>query len=325
MTRKLVDVAAGVLLRPDGSYLLGQRAQDTVYAGYWEFPGGKVEPGETPAQALCRELDEELGIRVTRLRPWLRREHLYEHAHVRLHFFEVAEWEGELDDKVHSALAWVRPDGPSREPMLPANGPILKALRLPRTMGITQAAALGVKAQLAALDRALAGGLRLVQVREAGLDAAERARFTAEVLARVRAHRGLVLVNGDLELAARLGADGVHLPAKMLMSAQARPQFEWMGASCHTRAELEHAAALGLDYALLGPVKPTSTHPGQPALGWEAFARLAAGLPMPVLALGGLSADDMAPARDAGAHGIAAIRGVWGDVRAGRPSATGGR
>ena len=107
MTRKLVDVSAGVLLRPDGCYLLGQRAQDTVYAGYWEFPGGKVEPGETPAQALCRELDEELGIRVTHLRPWLRREHVYEHAHVRLHFFEVAGWEGALDDRVHGpAPAW---------------------------------------------------------------------------------------------------------------------------------------------------------------------------------------------------------------------------
>ena len=116
MTRKLVDVSAGVLLRPDGCYLLGQRAQDTVYAGYWEFPGGKVEPGETPAQALCRELDEELGIRVTHLRPWLRREHVYEHAHVRLHFFEIAAWEGELDDRVHSALAWVQPDGPTRAP-----------------------------------------------------------------------------------------------------------------------------------------------------------------------------------------------------------------
>ena len=74
------------------------------------------------------------GIRVSHLRPWLRREHLYEHAHVRLHFFEVAGWEGGLDDRVHSALAWVQPDGPTRAPMLPANGPILKALRLPRTM-----------------------------------------------------------------------------------------------------------------------------------------------------------------------------------------------
>ncbi|MDX9885795.1 Nudix family hydrolase [Thauera sp.] len=316
MTRKLVDVSAGVLLRPDGRYLLGQRAQDTVYAGYWEFPGGKVEPGETPAQALCRELEEELGIRVTHLRPWLRREHVYEHAHVRLHFFEVAAWEGELDDRVHSALAWVQPDGPTRAPMLPANGPILKALRLPRMMGITHASALGVDAQIAVLDQALARGLRLVQVREAELDSSERERLAREVQARMRAHRGLMLINGDLALARRLRADGVHLPAHMLMSAQARVDFEWVGASCHSRVELEHAAALGLDYALLGPVHPTLTHPGQPALGWQAFARLVEGLPMPVLALGGLVETDMAHARDAGAHGIAAIRGLWGQVQA---------
>lgn len=312
MTRKRVEVAAGVLLRADGRYLLGQRAPDTVYAGYWEFPGGKVEAGENPAQALIRELDEELGIRVTRLRPWLCREHLYEHAHVRLHFFEVAAWEGELDDRVHSALAWVSPGGPWREPMLPANGPILKALRLPRTMGITQAAAVGVEAQLAALDAALAAGLRLVQVREAGLDDGARERFAHEALVRVRACGGLLVINDDAALARRIGADGLHLPARRLMALHERPDFTWVGASCHDRAELEQAVALGLDYALLGPVLSTRTHPGQPEIGWRGFEALAAHLPLPVFALGGLAGGDMERARDAGAHGIAAIRGVWG-------------
>ena len=312
MTRKLVDVAAGVLLRPDGRYLLGQRGPDTVYAGYWEFPGGKVEPGETPAQALCRELDEELGIRVTHLRPWLRREHLYEHAHVRLHFFEVCAWEGALDDKVHSALDWVEPSSATREPMLPANGPILKALRLPRVMGITDAARLGVDAQLEALDRALDAGLRLVQVREQALDAGARDRFAREVLARTRARGGLVVVNGDIELAQAIGADGVHLPARRLMALSERPAFQWVGASCHDRAELEHAGALTLDYALLGPVLATDSHPGAASLGWSGFSALTEGLPMPVLALGGLSPAVMETARDAGAHGIAGIRGIWG-------------
>lgn len=311
MTRKQVDVAAGVLLRLDGSYLLGQRAADTVYAGYWEFPGGKVEAGESPAQALCRELDEELGIRVTRLRPWLRREHVYEHAHVRLHFFEVVAWEGELDDKVHSALAWVQPGGPTCEPMLPANGPILKALRLPRLMGITHAGSVGVDAQLAALDAALARGLRLVQLREAALDPAQRAHFAREAVARVHARNGLLVINGDPELARHVGADGVHLSARALAEVAERPDFEWVGASCHTRAELERCVALGLDYALLGPVQPTATHPGQPALGWPAFAALAEGRPMPVFALGGLEEADMERAREAGAHGIAGIRGIW--------------
>ena len=107
---KLTEVAAAVIERraADGAmeFLLGQRAPGTFYPGYWEFPGGKVEPGETPHAALVRELSEELGIGVTRADPWLRREHVYEHAHVRLNFFRVREWRGELHDHVHSALAW---------------------------------------------------------------------------------------------------------------------------------------------------------------------------------------------------------------------------
>ncbi|MGD9871550.1 MAG: Nudix family hydrolase [Thauera sp.] len=315
MKRKLVDVAAGVLLRPDGSYLLGQRGADTVYAGYWEFPGGKVEPGETPAQALCRELEEELGIRVSKLRPWLRREHDYEHAHVRLHFFEVVAWQGELDNRVHGALSWVAPQQPACEPMLPANGPILKALRLPRTMGITHASEIGVAAQLAALERGLDAGLRLVQLREGGLADAAREDFARAARARVHARGGVLVINADAQLARSVEADGLHLPARQLMAATTRPEFVWVGASCHTRAELEQAAALGLDYALLGPVCPTLSHPGQEGLGWARFTELAAGLPMPVFALGGLLPEDMARARDAGAHGIAAIRGFWGAQR----------
>lgn len=315
MARKLVDVAAAVLLGTDGRYLLGQRGPDTVYAGYWEFPGGKVERGETPAQALCRELDEELGIRVTQLRPWLRREHLYEHAHVRLHFFEVSAWEGELRTKVHAALNWVAADGRAPEPMLPANGPILKALRLPRLMGITHAAELGIEAQLSALDAALEAGLRLVQVREAALDPASRERFGREVVVRVEACGGLVLINNDLALARRVGAHGVHLPTRSLMKLRARPDCTWVGASCHSHEELEHAAQLGLDYVLLGPLAPTASHPEAEGIGWARFSELASGLPMPVFALGGLVATDMDNARDAGAHGIAAIRGAWAQTQ----------
>ena len=151
-----------------------------------------------------------------------------------------------------------------------------------------------------------------MQLRESGLDEDAREVLARELAARLHACDGLLVVNGDVALAARVGADGVHLPARQLMTTQLRPAFEWVGASCHTRAELEHAAALGLDYALLGPVQPTTTHPDQAALGWSDFAALCAGLPLPVFALGGLGSADMDRARDAGAHGVAAIRGVWG-------------
>lgn len=309
--KKIVDVAAGVITRPDGSFLLGQRAPGTFYPGYWEFPGGKVEPGETPAAALVRELDEELGIRVHALNPWLMREHHYEHAHVRLHFFEVHDWSGEVNDHVHSALAWQWADRLEVAPMLPANGPILKALRLPRTMGITHAGEIGAAAQLAALDAALSAGLRLVQVREPLLDEDERGAFAVEVVRRAHAAGALVVINGDEALARACGADGVHLRAAQLAALAARPDLPWVGASCHSRTELERAAALELDYAVLGAVRETPTHPGQAALGWDGFGRLAAELPIPVLALGGVAPADMSAARASGAHGIAAIRGAW--------------
>src|SRR5690606_2718761 len=161
--------------------------------------------------------------------------------------------EGELADHVHSALRWVAPGEPACEPMLPANGPILKALRLPRAMGITRAGAVGATRQLAELDAALAAGLRLVQVRERALEAAERTAFAAEVVHRARPFGAIVVINDEIELARMVGADGVHLPSRHLARLAARPELPWVGASCHTRAELERAADLGLDYAAFGP------------------------------------------------------------------------
>ena len=309
--KKIVHVAAAVITRPDGSFLLGQRAPDTFYPGYWEFPGGKVEPGETPRDALIRELDEELGMQVEAASPWITREHVYEHAHVSLHFFEVTAWRGEIHDRVHSALSWQQADAMDVGPMLPANGPILKALRLPRLFGITHAGEIGIDAQLARLDAALADGLRLVQIREPALPEGPREAFARAVVERCHATGALVMVNDDPALARSIGADGLHLTARSLASAAARPEFEWVGASCHTRADLEKAASLELDYALLGAVQPTLSHPERSALGWPAFTEMIARLPLPVFALGGLGAGDLGCAKAAGAHGVAGIRAFW--------------
>ena len=311
MTRRIVDVAAAVITRPDGAFLLGQRAAGTFYPGYWEFPGGKVEAGETPRDALIRELREELGLRAETAWPWIVREHEYQHAHVRLHFFEVPRWSGEITDHIHSALCWQRIDSLTVSPMLPANGPVLASLALPHEYGITHAWQTGIERQLAQLDAALARGLTLIQVREATLDATARRRFAGQVVARAHARGARVLINADASLARELGADGVHLTAAQLGTLAARPALPLVGASCHTRGELERAAALGLDFAVLGPVRATPTHPDHAALGWPAFAELAAHLSVPVFALGGLNPDDLETARAAGAHGIAAIRAAW--------------
>jgi 8-oxo-dGTP diphosphatase len=311
LAAKIVEAAAAVILRPDGSFLLGRRPEGRPYAGYWEFPGGKVEPGESAAQALVRELHEELGIEADRYTPWITREFAYPHAYVRLHFFRVSGWHGEIRDIHHDALAWKHAGRVDVEPMLPANVAVLRGLTLPDFYAITHAGEIGIEAQLEKLARALAGGLRLLQIREPLLTVEKRETFAREATRLAHQSGARVLVNGDLALARHVGADGVHLPCLTLMQFESRPDLPLVAASCHNAPELAHAAALELDFAVLGPVKETLSHPGVGGLGWERAAHLLENISLPVFALGGMQRGDRDAAQQAGAHGIAAIRAAW--------------
>lgn len=310
--RRRIAVVAAVLQQPDGRFLLAQRPQGKAYAGYWEFPGGKVEPDETPAQALKRELHEELGIEVTAAHPWLTREYDYEHADVRLDFFRVRGWRGELQGREQQAFVWQRIEAIDVAPLLPANGPILAALALPETYAITGFAVDTPQARVdTALASALKRGVRLIQVRGRDWPAEHFARHAAHIVACGHAGGARVLINGDVDLARRCGADGVHLTAAQLKVVSERPALPLVAASCHDAAELKLATQLGADFAVLGPVLPTPTHPDAELLGWPRFAALAAGSRMPVFALGGLNEGSRDAALAAGAHGLAMIRGVW--------------
>jgi 8-oxo-dGTP diphosphatase len=311
MAAERIEVAAAVLLRSDGRFLLGQRPAGKVYAGYWEFPGGKVEPGEAPLAALERELREELGIAVRTAHPWLTRDYDYAHAAVRLRFFRVVEWSGNLHGREQQRFSWQLPHAVSVDPLLPANTPILRALRLPPVYGITHAQELGVPDFMLRLERALAGGLKLVQVREKGLRGEALRKFAAEVTTVARASGARVLINGDADLARTVRADGVHLSAAQLARAQQRPAFDLVGASCHDAVELARARDLGADLVVLGPVTPTPTHPRAPGIGWERLAELVKDSPLPVYALGGLKATDLETAWRSGAHGVSMMRGAW--------------
>ncbi len=314
----IVEVAAAVMLRADGrEFLLAQRPPGKVYAGYWEFPGGKVEAGETVRDALVRELHEELGIGVTECTPWLTRVFTYPHATVRLNFWRVSAWTGEIGITApleHSAVDWqARGKSASVTPVLPANDPILKALSLPDSLWITDCSQHGTRAELARLAAALAehtGALPpLIQVRDKPLPAGERAAFAAAVCQIARPHGALVVINDDADLARQCGADGLHLSATTLAASTQRPNLAWVGASCHTAEEIIRAGELGLDYALLGPVLPTPTHPENPGLGWDEFATRCAGNTLPVFALGGMRETQRATALAHGAHGLALMRG----------------
>jgi len=311
---KIVEVAAAVMLRADGrEFLLAQRPPGKVYAGFWEFPGGKVEPGESVRQALIRELQEELGITVTACSPWLTRQFTYPHATVRLNFWRVTAWTGEIGITApleHSAVEWQTcGTAVTVAPLLPANAPILQALALPTTMAITMAESEGSERQLARLETELANGLRLIQVRDKACPFVQRMAFAEAVVGLAHRYSALVVINDSEEIARRVGADGVHLSSAALACCAQRPDFAWVGASCHSSAEICRAGELELDYALLGPVLPTLSHPEAPGLGWQEFSARLSGTMLPVFALGGMQAALLETAQSHGAHGIALMRG----------------
>lgn len=309
--RPRVEVVAAVLQRPDGSFLLAQRPPNKVYAGYWEFPGGKIEPGESPAAALARELHEELAIDVKQAYPWITRDYDYEHAAVRLRFYRVTGWTGELHGRENQAFEWQHVSQLTVAPLLPANAPVLRALALPAMYGISNAARLGAEPFLRSLESALDAGLRLVQIREKSLEESELVAFTNRAVALAHARGAKVLVNAAPVTVRGTAADGVHLTGARLFQTSTRPDFELVGASCHDERDLARAARVGVDFVVLGPVLATPTHPGARPLGWHRFSALVTGYRLPVFALGGLRQEYLERAWSAGAHGIASIRAAW--------------
>lgn len=321
----ITEAAVGIIQRDNGLVLLGERPVGKPWAGYWEFPGGKVEPNETPAQALKRELQEELGITVTRYYPWLTRSYDYEAKYdafgalespaktVKLHFFIVVAWQGEASGLENQALSWQNPAEITVGPMLPANAPILTALTLPPIYAITNLSELGEDLFFAHLKLALNNGLMMIQVREKQLSTKDLMLFAAHVIEIAAPYQVKVFINTDLNLARTLNATGVHLNSQQLMQLQIKPEGLLCGASCHNPQELAQAARLGLDYVMLSPVQATLSHEDAEPLGWDTFADLITGYSLPVFALGGLQVNDLHTARLHGAHGIAMQRRVWAD------------
>ncbi|MCB1773154.1 MAG: Nudix family hydrolase [Gammaproteobacteria bacterium] len=308
-----IHVAAAALVDSDGRVLLARRHDDSHQGGLWEFPGGKLEAGESLAEGLRRELHEELGIEVVSHRPLIRITHHYDDRSVLLDVHRVERWQGDPHGREGQPLAWVAPASLGEYPMPAADEPIVKALRLPGIYVITPPDIVDEQRFLAQLDGALAGGMQLLQLRLFDLPAERFEALGREVCRRCGDAGARVLLNGSAEFSDRIGADGVHLSSRALRSTTARPlpTDRLVAASCHTQAELTRAAEIGADFALLSPVLPTRSHPDAEPLGWTRFAEWVEPATLPVFALGGMRADLQAVAWSHGGQGIAGIRGLW--------------
>lgn len=313
----VTHVAVAILKNERGEFLLASRPAGKPWAGWWEFPGGKIEAGELPAQALVRELHEEIGLVPTQIQPWIQKRFDYPATHdsaakkVHLHFFLVTKWQGQLVPKEGQMLSWQTATQVKVAPLLPANVPIIKALALPSIYAISNLQEMGEAGFFNALRNQLEAGLQLIQVREKHLDSKALSRFATQVKTFAQPFGAKVLLNQDVELAAALGLDGVHLPSPALMQLKRKPEQLLVAASCHDAIELKQAQYLALDFVTLSPVAKTASHPQAKSLGWEAFSALLNNVNLPVFALGGMDINDLPRALSHGAQGVAMQRSAW--------------
>ncbi len=309
----MIHVAAAALIDERDRVLLTKRHDDSHQGGLWEFPGGKLEAGESVSEGLARELREELGIEVVAHRPLIRVAHHYPDRSVLLDVHQVSAWRGQPAGREGQPLAWVERQTLQTYPMPAADVPIVSALQLPTTYLITPPQLGDCGLFLSNLEASLRAGIRLLQLRLFDLSQEDLLRVGREACALCHASQARVLLNGSAEMAVAMGADGVHLNSRQLHRAATRPVAvtQLLGASCHSPQDLAAATRLGADFAVLSPVLPTRSHPDAEPLGWSRFATWADEAPMPVYALGGMHAGLVETAWQHGAQGIAGIRGLW--------------
>lgn len=308
-----LQVAVGVVRGADGRVLIAERRPGTPGAGEWEFPGGKIEAGETVEQALSRELHEELGISVIHSRPLIRVGHAGPAGPVILHAREVLEHQGEAYGREGQSLDWIERGRLRCPPLLLSSRSIVHALKLPETYLFTGQEPSESDVFLSRLETALRSGVTMLRLRRPDLDDNEYHELARDALPVAHAAGAAVLLDRDAGQVEESGADGLHLNSHSLMTLDGRPigASRWLAASCHDGGQLRQAARIGCDFAVLSPVAPTSSHPDARPLGWPAFSELAREAALPVYAMGGMSPADRCTAREHHGQGTAGISAFW--------------
>lgn len=302
--RPLIQVACGVVLNRQGEVLMAQRPVGKIAAGYWEFPGGKIEAGESVHAALARELAEELGIQVAASTPLIDFVQPYTDRRVRLATAWVHDYLGQPAGCEGQALAWVHPDRlMALTPQLPSVLPILEALCWPEAYAFTPAVPEG---EAVPMPTTLPVG-SLIRLRQPQWSAAA---YAAAAEPWVQAQRA----QGYQPVLDRLPEQAAAL--ETLFHA---PEAFWRGkprlaggrlrciASVHDAEGIAAARAWGADALVLGQVRATPSHAEGVSLGWHRWSSLASDACLKTYAIGGLSPVDSAEARQHGAQGIAAI------------------
>lgn len=315
---KLIHVAVGAIVGNDGRILIAKRPQAAHQGGLWEFPGGKVDAGESVQQALARELKEELAIEVIASEPLIQIRHHYPDKSVLLDVYKVTHFVGIPIGAEGQPVCWVPKDELVSYEFPAANKPIVKALSLADRYLIT-GDFVDDDDFCQRLLKALRQGIRLVQFRVDNLDLSRHKKLLYEAISLTESFSASLLINSSVGLFEDIvelfpsANIALHLNRHNAAAISSRPITTryTLGVSCHSELEIAHAQEIGADYLLLSPVKKTTSHPGAVPMGWSNFKALVELANVPVYALGGVGQSDLPQAKSAGAQGIAGISAWW--------------
>ncbi|MCK5916946.1 MAG: Nudix family hydrolase [Cocleimonas sp.] len=304
----MLHVVVAVIQDKKGQILIAQRDTKKHQGGKWEFPGGKVEQGESAQHALVREINEELGIQIESATPLIQIHHHYTELSVFLDVYTVNTWRGEAYGKEGQPMRWIGLNDINHYSFPAANTPILQALSLPDTCLITPEIKDEAEFRQGIL-RYLDRGQTLIQFRAKTLTTHAYINRATWLIKQCKAYETSLVLNSppsQLDF-----ANGLHLTSSQLLALKSRPETTLLSAACHNKSELLKAQQLAVDFIFLSAIKATTSHPELISKGWQWFSENIKECNIPVYALGGLGVDDLDIAKKNGAQGIAAISQLW--------------
>ena len=305
----LVHVVVAVIRDKQGRILIARRPKSVHQGGKLEFPGGKVELGETVPQALRRELYEELGIQCVdnAIQPLIKIIHHYTDKSICLDVWQVLEFSGKAYGKEDQAIFWLEVYRLKAKDFPAANAPIITALNLPSELMISPDIIGDVTEVIAEIKSRIDSHIVKAVILRLPRISPDNYVCIAEQLVKLYP-QVCWQIHSDIALAKRLGT-GLHLSSSTLdeIDVEELKEFSKLSASIHNIDELKQAEALGVDFAVLSSVQVTTTHPNIDILGWTTFTEIVEVAHIPIYALGGMQKKDLLQALCNGAQGIAGI------------------
>ncbi|MEM9101153.1 MAG: Nudix family hydrolase [Pseudomonadota bacterium] len=313
LDKQNVHVCVGILKR-EQQIFIAQRQSKSDFSGFWEFPGGKLEIGETPLQCLRREMSEEVGIDVKSVTPLIQIKHQYTHKKVLLDVYTINDFIGDPIGAEGQHVRWVEQDELHQYQFPDANISIISACQLPSLYRITPNLSTVTEFRELLKKSALQSG-DWIQLRCPELPFKDFVALASEILPICRDHQHKLLLNSELKILDYLEVDGLHLSQSNLHkvhgSLKEQSLYTWIGASCHDLQEVRFAEQQGVDFITISPVSITTSHPETIPLGWQSFSELVKETHLPVFALGGVSPKEVYVAKECGAQGVAGISSFW--------------